>query len=86
MQFGQVPIQYMPEPQVNDTRAVTIAPRGAEAIAPFPGQRGGEPMEVITRPGEAVTVETETESMAAPTNWLLWGGLLLVLMMAMRRT
>lgn len=85
MQFGQVPIQYMPEPAVNDTRAITIAPRGAEAIAPFPGQRGGEPMEVITAPGEPAAAPPEPERMIAPVNWLVWGGLLLVLMMGMRR-
>lgn len=34
MQIGQVPIQFVPEPVVNDTRAITMEADTAEILTP----------------------------------------------------
>lgn len=78
MQFGQVPVQYLPEPVVNDTRAVTIPPRGAEALAPVPGARGGEPVPIGTRPGEGAPVPIPEPARSEPP-WL-WIGVVIALL------
>lgn len=84
MQFGQVPIQYVPDAVINDTRALTMAPRGTEALAPAAGTRGGEPVPIGVRPGEAAPVPLSAPS-APGLNWAVVGGVFLFLWMVARR-
>ena len=61
MQIGQVPTMFVPEPVVNDTRAITVEAETNDIITP-------------SRPGEAPPVVVVDEGPAvAPWVWIAVG-------------
>lgn len=73
---GQVPIQFIPDPVVNDTRAITAVAETGEALIPS--------LQVFAPPPAPVVVEEANAGMWA--TWAAIGGLILfALLMAKPR-
>lgn len=70
MQIGQVPIQFIPEAPVNDTRSVTMEANVTDSLIPSLAPFAPEPVAVAPGP---------------PIPWLAIGGLLLVVWFMARK-
>ncbi len=50
MQIGQVPIQFVPEPVVNDTRSITMEAETDDIMIPSLAPLAPEPVAVVEEP------------------------------------